>query len=177
MSEASLVTRKSRPLARVPKAEEPRNFVAFSLNREAFAVEIHFAKEILQLQELTQVPLMPPFVRGVINLRDSVVPVLDLSVRFGRPPTEVGRRTCIMILELPVAGKVISIGIIVDSVAEVMPLTPTDIEPAPSLGADPRAAFISGIAKVRGSFVILLDAARILAADEVSLLAPTPDPA
>jgi purine-binding chemotaxis protein CheW len=151
---------------------EPRNYyVAFALNKEVFAVEIRFVKEILQYDEPTEVPLMPPFVRGVINLRGAVVPVLDLSIRFERPPTQVAQRTCVVILEVPQAGKVVVIGVMVDSVSEVMELAPSEIEPAPSTGADPKSQFICGIAKVRNRFVILLDAARILSAAEVSQLA------
>ena len=154
-----------------PAAEPMQYFVAFGLGREAFAVGIRHVREILQFTGLTEVPLMPAFVRGVINLRGAVVPVLDLALRFGRTPTEVGRRTCVVILEVPQGDGVLAFGVIVDSVTEVLELAASEIEPPPSLGTGPRSPFIGGIAKVRSTFVILLDVARLLVAGEASLLA------
>lgn len=159
-------------LAAKGAASERRNhYVAFGLNREVFAVEIRFVKEILQYEDPTEVPLMPPWVRGVINLRGSVVAVLDLSIRFGRPPTPVAQRTCVIILEVPQGEEDTVIGVMVESVSEVMDLAASEIEPVPGAGTDPRSRFLCGIAKVRNRFVILLDAARILSAAEVSRLA------
>jgi purine-binding chemotaxis protein CheW len=153
------------------QAQKRTQYLAFGLGGEAFAMEIRFVKEVLQFEDLTQVPLMPPFIRGVINLRGAVVPVIDLSVRFGRSPTGISRRTCIVILEAPRAAGTIVLGIMVDSVSEVLELTAGDIEPSPTFGTDIRAEFIQGVGKVGTRFVILLDVHHILSADELAALA------
>jgi purine-binding chemotaxis protein CheW len=163
-----LSTRKPRTVATGAQGEAREQHVAFTLQGESYAVAIHYVQEILPIQDFTGVPLQPDWVRGVINLRGAVVPVLDLAVRFGRPATELGRRTCIVILEVPQETARIALGILVDGVSEVLDLGPSDLEPAPRLGAGPRSDFIAGIAKVRAQFVILLDVARILSAAEVS---------
>jgi purine-binding chemotaxis protein CheW len=165
-------TRKPRHSAKALQVESPGYYVAFGLNQEVFAVGIGFVREILQFNDLTEVPLLPPFVRGVINLRGAAVPVLDLSIRFGWPPTQVLQRSCVMILEVAQEGQAIVIGVMVDNVHEVMELAPSEIDPAPSVGSDPKSGFICGIAKVQNKFVILLDAARLLSASEVSQFAP-----
>jgi purine-binding chemotaxis protein CheW len=157
-----------------------QQYLAFGLGGEAFAMEIRFVKEVIQFEELTDVPLMPPFIRGVINLRGAVVPVLDLSVRFGRAATGVSRRTCIVILEVPRGGGTAVVGVIVDNVSEVLELAQSEIEPAPSFGNDPRAEFICGVGKTGSKFVILLDVNHVLSMDELSALsrgeAPEPTP-
>jgi purine-binding chemotaxis protein CheW len=172
----NLSTRKSRLAAKGPQGESRDYYVAFGLNQEVFAVAIRYVKEILQFKDPTEVPLMPPFVRGVINLRGAVVPVLDLSIRFGRPPTQAAQRTCVVILEVPQAEKAVVLGVMVDNVSEVLELALSEIEPAPGIGTDPKSQFISGIAKVRNGFVILLDAIRILSAKEVSQLVQETSP-
>ncbi|HLO65973.1 MAG TPA: chemotaxis protein CheW [Holophaga sp.] len=153
------------------QAEEKTQFLAFNLGGEAFAMEIRSIKEVIQYGELTQVPLMPEFIRGVINLRGAVVPVIDLSVRFGRPPTEVARRTCIVILEVPWQGGEVELGVVVDHVSEVLDIAVSEIEPAPAFGSALRSEFIAGVGKVGGRFVILLDVAHVLSIDEMAALA------
>jgi len=160
------------PAQRAPE-QPPRQYLAFGLNRENYALEIRFVKEILPVQALTGVPLLPAFVRGVINLRGAVVPVCDLAVRFGQPPTPVAPRACFVILELPRPGGAVPLGILVDQVSEVLELSGSDLEPAPAFG-DQRSAFIHGVGKVRGGFVILLDAPSILSAEEFARLDQVP---
>ena len=148
---------------------EPQQYLVFSLCGEAFAIGIRSIKEIIEYGQLTEVPMMPELVRGVINLRGAVVPVVDLAVRFGRAPTEVARRTCIVIIEIesqPEQTQVI--GVIVDAVTEVLDIPPQDIEPPPSFGARIRSDFIEGMGKVGGKFVILLDMGHALSIDELS---------
>jgi len=151
-------------------AERKMQYLAFGLGGEAFAMEISYVKEVIQYGELTEVPLMPRFIRGVINLRGAMVPVVDLSVRFGRPPTEVARRSCVVILEVPRAEGHVVVGVIVENVSEVLELAPSEIEPAPSFGGDIRSEFLSGVGKIGTRFVILLDVNHVLTTDELTAL-------
>jgi purine-binding chemotaxis protein CheW len=149
---------------------EDHQYLTFLLGGETFALAILNIKEIIEYGSLTEVPMMPGFIRGVINLRGSVVPVIDLSVRFGRIKTEVSRRTCIVIIEVKNEDETHDIGVMVDSVCEVLEIPHSEIEPAPAFGAKIRADFIGGMGKVAGKFVIILNADKVLSVDELSLL-------
>ncbi len=142
-------------------------YLTFVLGGEPFAIGILAVKEIIEYTSVTEVPLMPAFLRGVINLRGSVVPVIDLSVRFGRPAGAISRRTCIVIIETQLSGERRDIGVIVDSVNAVLEFQAADIAPPPAFGANIRADFIQGMAKVDGRFVILLDVDHVLALHEL----------
>ena len=156
------------PTAAASSAAEPvRQYLTFVLTHEVFAMGILAIKEIIEYSDLTTVPMTPDYVRGVINLRGAVVPVLDLSVRFGRPPSPVTRRTCIVIVEVEAAGERHDMRLVVDTVHAVLDIPAQDIEPPPAFGARVRTDFIQGMAKVNSKFVILLDVARVLAADEL----------
>lgn len=148
---------------------EPLQYLTFMLGGEAFAIGILGIKEIIEYGHLTEVPMMPACVRGVINLRGAVVPVMDLQARFGRAASEVTKRTCIVIVELGDAAESQVIGVVVDAVNEVLDLPAADIEPPPSFGASIRSDFVSGMAKVRGKFVIVLDMATVLSLESVLL--------
>ncbi len=171
MAEAMRLDKRNRAQANRVQAEQKAQYLAFNLGGEAFAMEIRSIKEVIQYGTLTEVPLMPEFIRGVINLRGAVVPVIDLSVRFNRPPTEVARRTCVVILEVPCQGDVVELGVIVDHVSEVLDIGPSEIEPAPAFGSSLRSDFIAGVGKVGGKFVIILDVAHVLSIDEMAALA------
>ncbi len=151
-------------------APETRQYLTFALGGEQFAVGTLSVKEIIEYGQLTTVPMMPPSIRGVINLRGAVVPVIDLGARFGGRRTEVGRRTCIVILEVEHAEEQQVIGVVVDAVNEVLEIAPADIEPPPAFGAHIRTDFIQGMGKVGGKFVILLDIGRVLSVDELAAL-------
>ncbi|MGH8583149.1 MAG: chemotaxis protein CheW [Gammaproteobacteria bacterium] len=151
--------------------EEHRQYLTFRLGEETFAMGILRVKEIIEYGLLTVVPMMPEFVRGVINLRGRVVPVVDLALRFGRPRTVPGRRTCIVIAEVGEAGEQQEIGIIVDGVNQVLEIRPGDIEPAPSFGARLRTEFIAGMGKMEDRFLIILDITRVLSLEDMSTLA------
>lgn len=153
--------------------EDEAQYLTFMLGGEMFAIGILGIKEILEYGQLTSVPMMPNFVRGVINLRGAVVPVVDLSARFGRHNAEVTRRSCIVIIEANGQGDTQDIGLLVDAVSAVLEIAHSEIEPAPSFGAKVRADFISGMAKVNGTFVIVLDVERVLSVDEMSMLCAT----
>jgi purine-binding chemotaxis protein CheW len=148
----------------------PRQYLTFMLGGEMFAVGILNVKEIIEYGSVTPVPMMPPFIRGVINLRGAVVPVIDLSSRFGNPPSEITRRTCIVIIEVHQGEESQDIGIIVDAVVNVLEIPPGDIEPPPSFGARIRTDFITGMGKLNGRFVIILDLDKVLSVEEISLL-------
>jgi purine-binding chemotaxis protein CheW len=149
-------------------------YLTFMLAGETFAVGILAVKEIIEYQKITEVPMMPECVRGVINLRGAVVPVMDLLARFGRTSSEVSKRTCIVIVEVHPTGEAGErqiIGVVVDAVNEVLDIVAAEIEPAPTFGANIRTDFIQGMGKVKGKFIILLDVDHVLSLDEATLAA------
>ena len=151
--------------------DEDQQYLTFMICGEMFAIVILNIKEIIEYGSLTEVPMMPPFIRGVINLRGSVVPVIDLSARFGRKTTEVSRRTCIVIIEVDAGTEDESkqdVGIMVDSVSEVLEIQKGDIEPPPAFGAKIRIDFVRGMGKVAGKFVIILNVDKVLSVDEMA---------
>ena len=150
--------------------EAPSQYLTFTLGGEMFAVGILNVKEIIEYGNLTEIPMMPTFIRGVINLRGSVVPVIDLAARFGGNSSELGRRTCIVIVEVADGELQHDIGIMVDAVSEVLDIPPTEIEPPPAFGTNIRTDFILGMGKVAGKFVILLNIDKVLSVDEIALL-------
>ena len=142
----------------------------FTLGSETFACPIHSIREIIECPAMTAIPLSPAFLRGVINLRGAVVPVIDLGARFSGKVSPVQRRTCIVIVEVQQDDEKHDIGIMVDAVSEVLEIPSADIEPAPAFGARIRADFIAGMGKVAGKFVILLNIDKVLSVDEIALL-------
>ena len=153
--------------------EAPSQYLTFALGGEMFAVGILNVKEIIEYGNLTEIPMMPTFIRGVINLRGSVVPVIDLAARFGGSPAELGKRTCIVIVEVTDADTQHDIGIMVDAVSEVLDIPASEIEPPPSFGAKIRADFIFGMGKVAGKFVIILNINKVLSIEEIAQLTGT----
>lgn len=148
---------------------EDKQYLTFMLGGEMFSIGILCIKEIIWYANLTEVPMMPACIRGVINLRGAVVPVMDLSTRFGKPSTPVIKSTCIVIVEVPnEEGEQQAMGVVVDSVQAVLEIPTSEIEPAPSFGAKIRPDFIEGIAKVNGKFVILLNVNHVLSMQEIS---------
>ncbi len=153
----------------------PAQYLTFQLGGEMFAVGILNVKEIIEYGHLTEIPMMPAFIRGVINLRGAVVPVIDLAARFGGKTTEVSRRTCIVILEVADQDFRSDIGIMVDAVSEVLEIPASEIEPPPSFGAKIRADFIFGMGKVAGKFVIILNINSVLSVEEISRITDMTD--
>lgn len=149
-------------------------YLMFVLGRETFALPILRIKEILEYEEPTDVPLMPPFVRGIVNLRGSVVPVIDLAVRFGRDSAPPTKRSCIVIIEAMTQGESQVFGVVVDAVNEVLEIPAADIEEPPAFGAAVRTDFIHGMGKVRERFVIVLNVDAALSIEDMaSLVSPT----
>lgn len=146
----------------------PSQFLTFMLGEDQYAVGILHIKEIIEYGSLATVPMMPDCVRGVINLRGAVVPVMDLSARFGRSPSCISKRSCIVIVEVEGDGECKQVmGMLVDAVNAVVEIAAGDIEPAPSFGTRIRPDFIAGIGKYNGKFVILLDIERVLSSEEI----------
>lgn len=156
--------------AQSERRHDQNQYLTFVLGGETFALDILAIKEILEYSAPTDIPMMPAFIRGVVNLRGSAVPVVDLCARFGRPSAPVTKKTCIVIVETRVSEESHIIGVVVDAVNEVLEIPHGDIEPAPSFGASIRADFIQGMGKVRGKFVIILDGDRVLCMEEMEML-------
>jgi purine-binding chemotaxis protein CheW len=152
-------------------SQDIQQYLTFQLGGEMYAIGILNVKEIIEYGQLTEIPMMPAFIRGVINLRGSVVPVIDLSARFGGKQSEIGRRTCIVNIELDTGDGKHDIGVVVDAVSEVLEVSPANIEPPPAFGAKIRADFIDGMAKIGSKFVIILNIQRIISVDEIAELA------
>jgi purine-binding chemotaxis protein CheW len=132
-------------------------YLTFQLAGEEYAVGILQVREILRYEEVTRVPTAPASIRGVLNLRGSVVPVADLAVRMGMPETPVTRRTCIVIVEVMLEEEPVVMGIIAEAVSQVMDLAPADIEPPPAFGPRIRIDFLRGLARMGDRFALLLD--------------------
>lgn len=164
--------KSKQPILQQPPEMEYENgqYLTFIQQEEMFAIGILGIKEIIEYGNLTTVPLMPKFISGVINIRGAVVPVIDLSARLGREASDKTRRTCIVIIETTNDNEQMDVGIIVDSVSEVLEILPKDIEPSPHFGTNIRSDFISGMGKVNEKFVIILDINRVLSVDEMSSL-------
>ena len=146
-----------------------RQYLTFTVRGEVLAIPISAIREIIEYRQPTDVPMMPAYVRGVINLRGKVVPVIDLAVRFGRAAGEVTRRTCIVILEIAQQDHKLDISVVVDAVSAVVDIADADIEPPPEFGAKIRTDFISGMGKLAGKFVVILDPERVLSVAELSM--------
>ncbi len=149
---------------------ESKQFLTFQLAGEVYGVDILDIREIIDYGNLTSVPMMPEFIAGVINLRGAVVPVVSLASRFGQTPTEINKRTSIVIIEVREGDTTSEMGIIVDTVNEVMDIQPEDIAAPPAFGTKVRADFIRGMAKVNGRLLILLEVDHVLSIDELSLI-------
>jgi purine-binding chemotaxis protein CheW len=141
--------------------------LTFFISEEEYGVNITEVKEIIEYAPMTKIPASPPFMRGVINLRGSVVPVIDLASKFGFPESAVTKRTCIVIAEIDHEGKKTLIGVIVDRVNQVMDILPEEIEPPPSFGTPIRVDFIKGLAKKERTFTLILAIDKILSLDEL----------
>jgi purine-binding chemotaxis protein CheW len=147
-----------------------KQYLTFRIGNENYGLELSQTREIIEYSGITEVPLMPNFLRGVINLRGEVVPVIDLAVRLGRKSIEVQKRTCIIVVELQNSEQNHVLGLLADSVSEVIDMNDDNIEDAPSFGANIRADFIQGIAKRDDEFVVLLDANNALSIRELAHL-------
>ncbi len=148
--------------------EEPVQYLTFTLDGEAFATEIAQVREVLEFSRITKVPRTPDYMRGVINLRGSVVPVVDLRLQFGMQATEPTIDTCIVIVEVRIDDQPTVLGALADSVQEVIELRADQLEPAPRLGARVNTEFIRAMGKQDDRFVIILDMNRVFSEDQLT---------
>lgn len=146
-------------------------YLTFMLSKEIFSINILNIKEIIEYSQLTEVPKMPSFIKGVINLRGAVVPVIDLGARLGKSPSVISRRTCIVIIEVMNEDEQHVIGVMVDAVNAVLEIDHTQIEPAPSFGTNINSDFIQGMAKHENKFIIILNVNEVLSVQEMTNLA------
>jgi len=147
-----------------------QKYLTFIIDGKDYGTDIDNIKEIIEYGSITHVPLTPPHIRGVCNLRGNVIPVIDLAVRLDKTANKVSKRTCIIIVELEDNDEVMDIGFVVDEVDEVMDISAAQIEAAPQFGADIRSDFINGMGQVDGKFVILLSLEDVLSIQELSEL-------
>jgi purine-binding chemotaxis protein CheW len=142
-------------------------YLVFQLGREEFGVHVLKVREIMGLQEITAVPQTPPYVKGVLNLRGKVVPVIDLRAKFGLEQAEYTQRTCIVVIEVSSGEQTLLMGVIVDGVSEVLNVQDNEIEDAPEFGSGTKVSFVKGLAKVKGKVKILLDIDRALSVEDL----------
>ena len=150
-----------------------RQYLTFQLGEEVFALDVSHVREILEFTTVTKVPKTPEYMRGVINLRGSVVPVLDMRLKFGMSITEKTVNTCIIVVEVSFEGETTIIGALVDSVQEVFELEPDQIEPAPKIGTQLKTEFIKGMGKKDDRFIIMLDINKVFSSEELSMVQGT----
>lgn len=161
-------TTNSTPVDAFAQSAPTQQYLTFTLNDEVFAMDIRTVREIIQHASMTVVPLMPDFVRGVINLRGAVVPVIDLQSRFGRTISSLGKKTCIVIFDASTQGEKQELGLMVDAVSEVIDIADTNIEPTPSFGTTIAREFIRGMGKVDKDFIPIIDTEKALSMDDMA---------
>lgn len=147
--------------------ERAGKYLVFQLAREEFGIRVLKVREIMGVQDITAVPQQPAHVKGVINLRGKVIPVVDLRLKFGLPPVEYTQRTCIIVVQLRGGVNCVLTGMVVDGVAEVLNLAAGDIEDTPDFGHGVATLYLLGMAKVKGKVKILLDIDEVLSAREL----------
>lgn len=155
-----------------PQAGRPKEgkYLTFSLNGEEYGIGILKVKEIIGVMPVTPVPLAPNFIKGVINLRGKVIPIVDLRLKFGMPEAQYTDRTCIIVVEIANSTSRLPMGIVVDSVSEVLNIKAADIEETPSFGGAIKTEYILGIGKMDGGIKILLDIDKVLSSEELKEL-------
>ncbi len=149
---------------------EVTQYLTFTLGKEDFALEIAKVNEVMDYLTITEVPRMPTYLKGVINLRGKVVPVIDLRLKLGMSAIQKTVDTCIVIVEIEMDGELMHMGALADSVKEVLDLAPNQIAPAPKMGTGISADFIKGMGKQDEKFLIILDIARILSSNEMAVV-------
>ncbi|NOZ11024.1 MAG: chemotaxis protein CheW [Gammaproteobacteria bacterium] len=156
-------------LENIEQPIDTSQFLTFMLSGEELAVSIMQVKEVIEYDSLTSVPMMPNFISGALNLRGSIVPVVNLAIKFGMPVSEITHRSCVVIMEVMLDGEESVIGILVDKVLQVNYITDEDIHAAPTLGSQIRTDFIRGMGKLKERFVTILAINRVLSEEEIAI--------
>lgn len=146
------------------------SYLSFKLGNEVFAVHVNEVLNILEMTKITSIPKAPAYLKGVINLRGIVLPVVDARLKFNMQAQEYTSNTCIIVMDLEHNNEIVHVGFIVDQVLEVLELETSQIEPAPNLGVNFKAEFIAGMARANDDFVMLLNMAQIFSLDEIGML-------
>ena len=149
---------------------DTNQYLTFTLGEEKYAIDVSKVKEVLELVSITRVPKTPEFMKGVINLRGSVVPVIDLRLKFDLDELEDTVDTCIIVLEIKLEDETIVIGAVADSVQEVIELTPENIEPAPKIGTRLNTDFLNGMGKYNDKFLMVLNIDKVFTSEDLSVL-------
>ena len=147
--------------------ERAGKYLTFLIGKEEFGVAVLKVREIMGIQDITAVPQTPPYLKGVINLRGKVIPVIDLRLKFGLPSIDYTQRTCIIVVQVKSGAALLLMGIVVDEVSEVITMAPGDIEDTPDFGASVSTTYILGMAKIKGKVKILLDINEVLTSQEI----------
>lgn len=155
--------------------EEQKSYLSFKLDDELFAANVENIFEILEVPAITKVPRSPEYLKGVINLRGNVLPIIDSRIKFQMSPTELAQDTCIIVIEIQVEGEQVMIGAMVDSVLEVLEIFPSQIKPSPSIGSTYDPEFIEGIVQMDDNFIMLLDIGKVFSIEEISELSELSD--
>src|SRR6056297_2868931 len=145
-----------------------KSYLTFKLGDEQFGVHVGQVLNILEMTSITKVPKSPDYMKGVINLRGKVLPVIDARIKFGMEETEYTNNTCIIVMDLEMDGKTINIGTIVDGVLSVVEINESEVEPPPNIGSKFKSEFIYGMAKVEEEFVMLVDMQEVINVDEMA---------
>jgi purine-binding chemotaxis protein CheW len=159
------------PTATAPIAQ----YLSFFIAGEEYALGILQVREIVQYDTVTRVPSAPAWIRGVTNLRGSVLPVIDLAMKFGFPPSTLHRRSCIIVVEVAFQGEKLVMGVLADAVGQVLELGPGDVEPPPAFGTPVHADYLVGMGRADRKFILLLDIDRVLNGQEVLAAARSED--
>lgn len=154
-------------------ARKTGKYLTFMLQKETYGIGILKIKEIIGMMPITSVPRTPEFVKGVINLRGKVIPVIDLRLKFSMDSTEYNERTCIIVVEIDTDASTVLVGIVVDAVSEVLNIKEDEVENTPTFGTSLNTEYIMGMAKMEGGVKILLDIDKVLSAEEISKLEKT----
>ena len=147
--------------------ERAGKYLTFMIGKEEFGVGVLKVREIMGIQDITAVPQTPPYLKGVINLRGKVIPVIDLRLKFGLPSIDYTQRTCIIVVQVKSGSTSLLMGIVVDEVSEVLTMAASDIEDTPDFGANVETGYILGMAKIKGKVKILLDINEVLTSQEI----------
>ena len=163
----STLTGPPAPSPALQSDERAGKYLTFIIGKEEFGVAVLKVREIMGIQDITAVPQTPPYLKGVINLRGKVIPVIDLRLKFGLPSIEYTQRTCIIVVQVKSGSSLLMMGIVVDEVSEVITMAAGEIEDTPDFGASVATDYILGMAKIKGKVKILLDINEVLTSQEL----------